>query len=380
MKHPKLYLCLYLWRMRYWILKLSSILFFIIVLKTQSNAQFINVSHYENKAQAYAILSAQFSKEAYFHAKTVKNLIHIKNNCDTGFVFTQLALEYADSALIVADKSSVEAILVMKRAINYQQNAKLLFQEIKNTQKTKTSNTLVFALGNAVDDAYLASLLFDFVEDSVNVEEKMETKPRDVSRLETDEFSFMTIKELFGTRLVEIEDELTNLEKEAINKEGEDLIALNMVIEQLKKEQVSFSNDMKNSGDKLVSIRNELSEEMLKVVDATIFTTQKQGFYNENVPIPLNTELPEGLVYKIQVGFFQNQLPEAHFDGIFPLASEQVDNVYFRYTAGSFSVYQEAKNALLEINKKGYKDAFVVAYFNGKKITISEALKFEIKN
>jgi len=250
--------------------KLCFILIFTFVLTAQSKAQFIGISHYENKAQAYAILSAQFSKEAYFHAKTVKNLIQIKTNCDTGYVFSQLAIEYADSALNIADKSSVEAILVMKRAINNQQNAKLLFQEIKNTKNTKKSNALVFALGNAVDDAYLASLLFDFVEGPVNVEEKMEIKHRDISRLETDEFSFMTIKELFEARLVEIEDELTNLENEAINKEGEDLIALNMVIQQLKEEQTIFSNNMKNSSNKLVSIRNELSEEMLKVVDAAI--------------------------------------------------------------------------------------------------------------
>ncbi len=92
----------------------------------------------------------------------------------------------------------------------------------------------------------------------------------------------------------------------------------------------------------------------------------------------MNADFPKGLVYKIQVGFFSNQLPEAHFDGIFPLASEQIDNVYFRYTAGSFSAYQEAKNALKEINNKGYKDAFIIAYFDGNKITISEALNKEV--
>ena len=84
--------------------------------------------------------------------------------------------------------------------------------------------------------------------------------------------------------------------------------------------------------------------------------------------------VPEGLVFRIQIGFFKKELPEEHFDGIFPLASEQIDNTYFRYIAGSFPTYEAAKRSLQKINDKGYTDAFIVAYFNGKKISISEAL------
>lgn len=365
----------------------NGVLFVLIALAVKStNAQFIAVAHYENKAQAYAILSAQFSKEAYFFTKRIDvatNYALIKNLADTGYVFTQLALEYADSAFAVASEDAKNALKIMHRAKGYQQKANYLYAELKAIKKEAKKNNLIesllYALGNAVDDAYLASLLFENTTDT-SENTLVETKPRNVSRLETDELSFMTLKEVFGTRIVEIEDELLALENKAKNVEDEELNAVLNAIEQLKKEKISVTETMKNSNDKLVSIKSELSEEMLKVVDAAIFSTTKKGFYSEQVPIPLNANFPKGLVYKIQVGFFQNQLPQAHFDGIFPLASEQVDAVYFRYMAGNFPTYSDAKQALKSTNEKGYTDAFIIAYLNGKKISISEALGKEATN
>lgn len=368
-------------------IKNGSVFILLVIITLKSNAQFINVNNYENKAQAYAILSAQFSKEAYFFAKKIDvstSYAAIKNNADTGFVFTQLALEYADSALLVASTNATNAINIMLRAKNYQLEAQNGYGNTKNAaqklKKRKDVDVLLYALGNAVDDAYLASLLFENTAlDSLETAPVVEDKPRNVSRLETDEVSFMSLKEIYGVRIVEIEDEIIELEIRSKNSSGNELVALNNAIDQLKNEKKSFLAIMKNSNDKLISIRNELSEEMLKVVEAAIFSTKKEGFYNENVPIPLNAELPAGLVYKIQIGFFKNQIPQQHFDGIFPLASEQVDAVYFRYTAGNFPVYNDAKKAQESILTKGYKDAFIVAYFNGKKISISEALSKEIK-
>ena len=178
----------------------------------------------------------------------------------------------------------------------------------------------------------------------------------------------------FENRISEIEGELISLKIKSKNAEGNELTAILNAIEQLENEKKSFSESINKSNDKLIFIRNELSQEMLKIVDAAIFSTNKEGFYSDKTPIPVNAELPSGLVFKIQVGFFQNQLPQEHFDGIFPLASEQVDAVYFRYVAGNFPTYAEAKKALQSITEKGYNDAFIVAYLDGKKISISEAL------
>jgi N-acetylmuramoyl-L-alanine amidase len=40
---------------------------------------------------------------------------------------------------------------------------------------------------------------------------------------------------------------------------------------------------------------------------------------------------------------------------------------------GSNTSYSKAKEELLSVQNKGYKDAFLVAYQNGKRISVSEA-------
>jgi hypothetical protein len=343
-------------------------LFFFGIIK----AQFISIADYDNKAQAYAILSAQYTKLAYLQARKMEINSNPEAYCDTGRVSNLIAIEYADSALYFAHDSSKKAIEIMQRAISYQHNANKFFNHFSSKKRLFDQKSLVFALGNAIDDAYLASLLFDNQENEEDI--IAENKERLITRIETDEFSFVTIKEIYGNRLTELTNEINALEKQKSTKTGDELVIIENTIKQLKEEEKKLKEKIATSSDKLLTIQSELSEEMLKIVDEAIFTTEKTGFYNEQVPIPKNPKMPEGLVFRIQIGFFRRELPEEHFDGIFPLASEQIDNTYFRYIAGNFPTYEAAKRSLQKINDKGYSDAFIVAYFNRKKISISEAL------
>jgi len=349
-------------------------------------AQKVEVFDPENKAQAYAILSAENSKEAYSYAK--KNFFSnsiglIKANSDTGLVYAQIALEYADSALFVAHNSSEYAKSVMLEAKKYQEKSVLYFKqivkEIDQNRLHELAEKSMYSVGNALAEAYEASLFFEMKSTQEENMKKEEVERRYMTRLESDEFSFMTIKEMYGKRLIEIEDEILLLEEEAKKSNGNDLNQINNAIAQLKEEEKNVMNKMKNSEDKLIKVKNDLNEEMLSVVNKDFFTTKKEGFYDESVPVPVNFQKPKGLVYRVQIGFFKSQLPQEHFDGIFPIASEKIDESYYRYTAGNFSKYEEAKNAKIQVSKKGYKDAFVIAYIDGQKVPISEALNHEKK-
>ena len=88
-----------------------------------------------------------------------------------------------------------------------------------------------------------------------------------------------------------------------------------------------------------------------------------------------NSELlPKGLVYKVQVAAFRNSVPISTFKGITPMAGERSPNsAYIRYVAGVFSNYNQAASSRDIIRTKGFKDAFVVVYFNGQRISIAEA-------
>ncbi|MCF8298528.1 MAG: hypothetical protein K9J13_13355 [Saprospiraceae bacterium] len=96
--------------------------------------------------------------------------------------------------------------------------------------------------------------------------------------------------------------------------------------------------------------------------------------YSDSNPIPNNVELPSGLVYKVQIAAFRKEVSHDVFKGLAPISSEKAPNSDFiRYMAGIFADYNPAISARDEIRQNGYRDAFVVAYFNGVRITIARA-------
>ncbi len=100
-----------------------------------------------------------------------------------------------------------------------------------------------------------------------------------------------------------------------------------------------------------------------------------KGVYGINNPIPVDAPLPKGVYYKVQVGAFRNKIPQNLFDGFAPLHGESVSNGVVRYTAGFYMTLDRAKSAKNQIRDLGYKDAFVVAYKDGIRIPIYEAIK-----
>lgn len=99
------------------------------------------------------------------------------------------------------------------------------------------------------------------------------------------------------------------------------------------------------------------------------------GIRNTPGSIPMNQPLPEGLVFKVQVGAFRNPIPAGTFDGFSPLSGETTPQGLTRYMAGLFTQFTVANSAKQQIRNLGYRDAFVVAFYNGKRITLAEALK-----
>lgn len=101
--------------------------------------------------------------------------------------------------------------------------------------------------------------------------------------------------------------------------------------------------------------------------------------YNEAKPIPMNAAMPDGLVFRVQIGAFKTPLPNNTFKGLNPLNGENASNGYIRYTAGNFNKIENANAVKNDLQKLGYADAFVVVYYNGKRITLAEALELMAK-
>ncbi len=81
-------------------------------------------------------------------------------------------------------------------------------------------------------------------------------------------------------------------------------------------------------------------------------------------------------VFKIQIsasGKKLDLLPQ-NFKGLSPI-SLVVENTLYKYFYGETTNYEEAKAKLAEAKEKGYDSSFIVAFKNGKKVSIQEALK-----
>ncbi|MBL4754385.1 MAG: hypothetical protein JKY52_12425 [Flavobacteriales bacterium] len=114
------------------------------------------------------------------------------------------------------------------------------------------------------------------------------------------------------------------------------------------------------------------AEEPLK---ADIFVVEERVSYTPSNPIPVNPVIPSGLLFKVQIGAFRKPIPQDLFKGINPIMGEKTAAGFIRYSAGLFRRLTSANTAKTVIRSMGYSDAFVVAFFNGKRISIADARK-----
>ena len=92
-----------------------------------------------------------------------------------------------------------------------------------------------------------------------------------------------------------------------------------------------------------------------------------------NSPITYKTE-KEGVVYKVQFKSSWKKIPaeSEEFKGMPTVDHYFKDNLY-KYTIGSFSTENECDNYIKIAVSKGFKDAFVVAFYQKNRISLDEA-------
>lgn len=100
--------------------------------------------------------------------------------------------------------------------------------------------------------------------------------------------------------------------------------------------------------------------------------------YSAVNPFPSDIVIPGGAFYRIQLGVFSKKQDHNAFGGLSPVTAESVTGKsLIRYYAGRFSNLESAKSALNIVRSKGYKDAFIVAWYNGQKLAPEKVQEFE---
>lgn len=139
----------------------------------------------------------------------------------------------------------------------------------------------------------------------------------------------------------------------------------------------SGSNDGNNgtSGSAPNSFNSPNLNEIPTVLldDYFVVASRNQSAYNSSKPIKEATQMPKGVVWAVQVGAFRNPIKQSTFKGFAPVFAHPLSNGITRYTAGMFQTFDKADDAKDKIRALGYRDAFVVAYRDGKQISASAA-------
>jgi hypothetical protein len=110
----------------------------------------------------------------------------------------------------------------------------------------------------------------------------------------------------------------------------------------------------------------------------SVFEVTAKPAPGANEKVPVNKEVPPGLIYRIQVAVFRNPVALSYFKGLAPVygfrnEGSEVTNYY----AGMFRKSADATRALAKVKTTGFKDAFVVALLDKKIVSADRAVILE---
>lgn len=96
----------------------------------------------------------------------------------------------------------------------------------------------------------------------------------------------------------------------------------------------------------------------------------------KNVPVE-NEKPTKGVVFKIQISASAKKLETtpSNFKGLKSISMTQTPAGLYKYMYGETANYEEAKRLLAEAKSKGYNQAFIIAFKDGKSVSVQEALK-----
>ncbi|WP_296682737.1 N-acetylmuramoyl-L-alanine amidase [Flavobacterium sp.] len=187
---------------------------------------------------------------------------------------------------------------------------------------------------------------------------------------------FMVLHKAYMPRvLVEMGFVSNPVEGDLLNsEEGQDELA-----EAIANAIMSYRNEFFGDGDLEIK---ELKPSK-RIVNKLVKDTASQEKSKEILTIPEIKKIEPkkeisalSLIYKVQIGVSVKKvaLEPKNFKGLDPITMDSYKSSFI-YMYGETSDYEMAKQMLKEAKSKGYNSAFLIAFKNGEKISIQEALK-----
>lgn len=89
--------------------------------------------------------------------------------------------------------------------------------------------------------------------------------------------------------------------------------------------------------------------------------------------------IPDGIVYQIQIFSAINKASVKSLKGLSPVFEKRNAGGRYLYRVGLFNTYKDVLSKLNTVKRVGFRSAFVVAYIDGKEVSVSKARSAETK-
>ncbi len=174
------------------------------------------------------------------------------------------------------------------------------------------------------------------------------------------------------------------------SEEGQDKIA-NAIAEAIKSYKKEYFGNGSNNNEKdrpskkivekpskdtTIPVKKDVKN-LAEIVKKEPIKELKKEIKKEPVKEPVKEVQNEtGVVFKVQIAASSKKmdLDPSNFKGLKNIDSDYNGTTY-KYTYGQTSDYSEAKKNLSDAKSKGYDSAFLIAFKNGKSISVKDAIK-----
>lgn len=129
---------------------------------------------------------------------------------------------------------------------------------------------------------------------------------------------------------------------------------------------------------------SEYEKPSQRIIEKSIKDSSTENVKNTDTPVVTTVlkkdsiikEESKGVIFKIQLSASAKKvaLEPKNFKGLKDISISQTNSLY-KYMYGETADYEEAKKLLQEAKSKGYKSSYLIAFKDGKSISIQDALK-----
>lgn len=152
----------------------------------------------------------------------------------------------------------------------------------------------------------------------------------------------------------------------------EDSEATSSQMSSLKAENTALQSRMSDKDAKISELQDDLSKLKGDLAAAKAEVRELKSTPTETTS---GDEMTAGVVFKVQIGAFRNKDLSKYFENNENFGGENGDDDMQKITLGQFRDYWEADTFKKYLREMGVRDAWIVPYKDGNRVSIKEVLE-----